>query len=507
METTENLIEKSQEYFQAAATAFQKARFAFTEYRGLTVSQRIRELLKLKDYFLKNRAEIVEEVMKATGKCRTDALIAEIIGVVDYINWLGYRAEKILADQTVHTPITLLGKKSKIFHEPLGAVLIIAPWNYPVHTGITSLAAAFAAGNTVIYKPSEHTPMTGVYEKILSCSEILSKCVQIVYGDGNMGRALIDHKPAKIFFTGSTRTGRAIAKQAADYLIPTELELGGKDAMVVFADVPLDRPVAGAIWGALTHSGQSCSAVERLYVQDTVYEQFIVKLKSEMEKLIIAPGDDGSSDIGRMTVRFQMEKAREHVEDARAKGAEIIMGGFVQNEQGLIYAPTLVANTDPSMLLISEETFGPVIPVIRFTSESEVIEMANNCKYGLCASVFSADMDRAARVARALEVGGVSINNVNMSEGNPELPFGGMKETGTGRIRGAEGLLAFTRSKSVLIDKPNNKIEANWYPYTKKKLNLLNNFIDALYGGGPLSFLKSVYHGLSLEAFSQKPRK
>jgi acyl-CoA reductase-like NAD-dependent aldehyde dehydrogenase len=500
-------IEQNSNLNLIASEAFDKAQIAFKEYRNLTVKQRIKEILKIKEYFLSHREEIVSEIMKATGKCRTDALIAEIIGVVDYINWLSYKAEKILADKIVHTPITLLGKKSKIFHEPLGPVLIIAPWNYPVHTGVTSIVAAFAAGNPVVYKPSEHTPLPGVIEKILSSSEIINNCVQVVYGDGNLGRVLIDQKPAKIFFTGSTKTGRNIARQAAEYLIPVELEMGGKDAMIVFDDVPLDRPVAGAIWGGLTHSGQSCSAVERLYVQDTVYDKFLEKLKTEIAKLVISPDDNGNSDLGRMTVRFQMDKVDSHVREAAKKGAEIIYGGIVKEQDGLIYAPTIIINTEPSMLVIAEETFGPVIPVIKFSTEQEVIEAANNCRYGLCASIFSGDMQRAERLARALEVGGVSINNVNMSEGNPELPFGGMKETGSGRVRGEEGLLAFTRSKSVLIDKPSNKIEANWYPYTTKKFKLLNNFIDALYTSGPLRLLKSIYHGLSLESFSQKPRE
>ncbi len=471
-----------------------------------TLKQRIGEVGKIRQYLLDNRESILDRVIPETGKCRTDALIAEILGVVDYLTWLEKNAYRFLQDQKIPTPITLLGKKSRIYHQPLGVVLIIAPWNYPVHTAITSIMAAFVAGNAILYKPSEITPLNGLIEQILSASEPVANSTIIAYGDGALGRALIDCQPDKIFFTGSTRTGKLIAKQAAESLIPVDLELGGKDAMIVFDDAPLDRPVAAAIWGAFTHSGQSCSAVERLYVHENIYDEFVDKLKQAMSNLHIAEGKK-DSDMGRMTVQFQLDIVQQHVNDAVKKGAQLFQAGSINGPADRVFQPALLTNVSNEMKVMTEETFGPVLPVMKFSTEQAVIEAANDSPYGLCGSIFTRSAPRAERIARALDVGGISINNVNMSEGNPGMAFGGTKQTGTGRIRGKEGLRAFTRSKSVLIDKPSNGIEANWYPYTEAKYHKFNQFIDALYQNRWLKLPRIALHGLGLERLAQKSRR
>ncbi|MCU1739327.1 MULTISPECIES: aldehyde dehydrogenase family protein [unclassified Pseudomonas] len=486
--------------------AFDAARGAFKTYFHLTTEERLAELSKLKETILIGRSVIIERVMKDVGKCRTDALIAEILGTVDWINWLEKNAVRLLRPEKVKTPITLLGKQSLLLHEPLGVVLIICPWNYPFHNAITGIAAAIVTGNAVVYKPSEHAPCVGLIEQVLACSPVLQSLVQVVYGDGQLGSALIDEQPAKIFFTGSGPTGGKIMAQASKELIPVELELGGKDPMIVFSDAPIARSVAGALWGAFTNAGQSCSAVERLLVQDSIHEHFIAELVKEAGKIVVRPDDSGDADIGRMTVGFQRDKVIEHVQQALASGARLRFGQ-VPSPDSLIVQPIILDRVTPEMLVWKEETFGPVLPVMAFSSEAQAIHEANATSYGLCASVFTADAERGLRVAQALDVGGVSINNVNMSEGNPGLPFGGAKKSGFGKLRGPEGLLGFTRSKAVLIDTAKPKIEANWYPYTQEKFRRFERFIKALYFPSRLRLLAIAWHGFRLESFSQKPRK
>ncbi|PZW71477.1 aldehyde dehydrogenase (NAD+) [Pseudomonas sp. URMO17WK12:I1] len=485
--------------------AFENARTALRAHSQLSIQARLAELCKLKHAILAHRSMIIERVMQEVGKCRTDALIAEILGTLDWLNWLENNAERLLKPEKVKTPITLLGKQSLLLHEPLGVVLIICPWNYPFHNAITGIAAAIATGNTVVYKPSEHAPCKGLVEQVLACSPMLQALVQVVYGDGSLGSALIDQQPAKIFFTGSGPTGSKIMAQASRELIPVELELGGKDPMIVFADAPIARSVAGALWGAFTNAGQSCSGVERLLVEHSVLDRFVDSLVQEAEKLVVRCGDNGDADIGRMTVGFQRDKVIEHVLDALDRGARLRFGG-IPDANSLTVQPIILDRVTPDMRVWNEETFGPVLPIMAFSNEAHAIELANDTHYGLCASVFSADAQRALRVAGALEVGGVSINNVNMSEGNPGLPFGGTKKSGFGKLRGPEGLLGFTRSKAILVDKAASKIEANWYPYTSRKFQLFERFIQALYGPQRLRLLAIAWHGLRLEAFSQKPR-
>lgn len=488
-----------------ARQAFERARQGFERHRHLSVGARLAELAKLKAMILAHREAVLDRICCDIGKCRTDALIAEVLGSVDWLNWLAGHAAKLLAPEKVPTPITLLGKKSLLLHEPLGVVLVICPWNYPFHNAITAIAAAVVTGNAIVYKPSEHSPCHGLIEEFMRCSPLLQELVQVVYGDGAVGSALIDERPAKIFFTGSGATGARIMAQAAAQLIPVELELGGKDPMIVFDDLPIRRPVAGALWGAFTNAGQSCSAVERLLVQDTLCERFVDELVSEASRLVVREADDGDADIGRMTVAFQRDKVIAHVEEALQQGARLRFGQL-PGRDSLRVGPMILDRVTPDMRVWRDETFGPVLPVMAFTDEQQAVQLANDTDYGLCASVFTADRQRAMRVAAALEVGGVSINNVNMSEGNPGLPFGGAKKSGFGKLRGPEGLLGFTRSKAVLIDQAGDKVEANWYPYTIGKLQRFHRFIDALYTPRWWRLLAIAWHGLRLEAYSQRPR-
>ncbi|MEE2731854.1 MAG: aldehyde dehydrogenase family protein [Pseudomonadota bacterium] len=491
---------------EEAAAIFNQAARAHRRLAELPIDVRLDGLRKLLDYLVEHRDEAIDILCRETRKCRTDALVSEVLGVLDNVEWLLKNARKVLSEKKVSTPITLLGKKSRIVHEPLGTVLIIAPWNYPLHIGLTSILAAYVCGNAVVYKPSELTPMQGLFEKLFQVDPILGDSIQVVYGTGATAQQLIRQKPAKVFFTGSARTGRKILAQCAELLVPVDLELGGKDQAIVFDDVHLDRAVKGVLWGALTNAGQSCSSVERVYVQDTLYPAFVQRAKEEIDKLVVNSGDLGNADIGGMTADFQLDIVHQQVVDARAKGAKVVCGGSTLVENELFYLPTLLTNVDSSMLIMQQETFGPLVPIVPFSTEEEVVTLSNSTEFGLSASVWSRDLQRANRVARRLECGAVSINNVMLTEGNPALPFGGTKASGYGRQKGVEGLLGYTRSKSLLIDSDSSKIEPNWYPYTRAKYQLFDQLIQVLFSHSPWKLIKAAVIGMKLESLGSKDR-
>jgi acyl-CoA reductase-like NAD-dependent aldehyde dehydrogenase len=485
-----------------ASAMMHKTREQARELAAAPVKERMEALEQLNARIRDWREWIVEKVMEDTGKTRTDALVSDVLGTLDYIHWVIKSGPKILADEKASTPLALMGKKSRIWHEPLGVVLVITPWNYPFHIAMTTVAGALAAGNGVLLKPSEHTPLHGVFEELVRGIPLLERNLHVHQGDGEVAQSLIEAGPDKIFFTGSAPTGRKILAQAAPLLIPVDLELGGKDAMIVFDDVHLKRTVAGALWGALTNAGQSCTSVERLYVQRGLYDEFVRQLENEVDELVINTDDQGDADIGAITAGFQCDIIREHLEDARQKGARIHGGEGVEGNDHIIQ-PAVISGITDEMRLMHEETFGPLIPVIPFDTEEEAIRLADHPEFGLSASVWSKDLDRAERVARRIRAGAVPINNVMVTEGNPDLPFGGTGESGFGRVKGAEGLRGFTRSKAVMIDKQSDTIEANWYPYTRQKYELFGRLIEGLFSGRLIKFALA---GLKLESISQKRR-
>ncbi len=499
----------------SAAEAMARARAGAIGLARLTVAERLAHLAALRAVIVRRRHEIVGRIQHDTGKSRADALISEIFGVLDNLDWLERHAGAALADHKVQTPLALTGKRSETWCEPLGVILIISPWNYPFYQAIVPIACAIATGNSVAYKPSEHTPLTGLIEDLLAEAQWPPAWVQVVYGDGAAGAALLAEKPDKVFFTGSTRTGRRILAQAAEHLIPVELELGGKDAMIVFADATLTRAAAGAAWGALTTTGQSCTSVERVYVERSVYDAFRDELVRQVRALVQrvdrqgdADGDaDLGADLGEMTTDAQVRIVAAQVADAKAKGAAFLTGADWDGVSRLI-PPMVIDRVRDDMLIAREETFGPLLPLLPFDSESEAIAGANDSPYGLTASVWTKDLARARRVARALRVGGVSINNVMASEANPALPFGGVKQSGFGRYKGELGLHAFCNVKSVLLDKDSGKIEANWYPYTAEKYRRFDALIDALFAQrGVRRLVRFALAGLKLEQQAKKPRR
>lgn len=485
---------------------YTRARKAQESFAHFPPQERITFIIALKEIILERREELIDRVQKETHKSRFDALTSEIFPLVDYLDWLVANGPKILMPKKVKTPAALMGKKSFILPSPSGIVLVISPWNYPLFQAIAPIAQAIAAGNAVIYKPSEVTPLEGIVEDLIAESGLNEDLVQIIYGDGTTGRELIDLHPDRIFFTGSVATGKAIMAQAAAKLIPCELELGGKDPMIVFDDVNIERAVSGAMWGAFTNSGQSCTSVEHLFVHENIYDNFKSRMVAKTNNLTFGIDADGSSDMGQMTSIKQKEIIISLVDDAIKKGAKLLTGKdwWESSRSGLFIAPMILEDVTKEMNIYHEEIFGPVIPLYKFSSEFEVIQICNQMKYGLSASVWTSNQERAIRLTKALQTGNVSINNVMLTEGNPNLPFGGVKESGIGRFKGEHGLLSMCQLKSVLVDSNSSKIEANWYPFTRDKYFLFSQMMDGLFGDGLKAFLRFAYYGLRLEILSNR---
>jgi acyl-CoA reductase-like NAD-dependent aldehyde dehydrogenase len=489
---------------------YARAQAAFERLRGMSVRQRLDEIDKLKQYILKNREHIARRIVEETGKCITDAMIMEIFPALDQIAYYQKNAAKILSDRRVKTPLLMFGKTSKIVYEPLGVVLVISPWNYPFNLSFLPFLGAFVAGNPVILKPSKFTPLKGVYEEMLEQSGFMPGAFQVAYASRRTAGLLIEKRPAKIHFTGSVEVGRSIMAQAAKHLIPVELELGGKDPMVVFDDVNLERTVNGALWGGFANCGQTCTSVERIFVQESIHDRFVEMLKDKVSKLVTLDSPEGrrdelALDVGCMTADFQIREIEGQIAEAKERGATFACGGPRVGASHVLPL-TVVTDVTPDLKIQSNESFGPVVTVMRFKTEDEAVALANDSPFGLSASVWSADVARAERVARRLVTGNVSINNVLATQGNPALPFGGIKDSGFGRYRGAEGLHAFSNVKSILVDRQSSRLEAYWYPYSREKYGLFAQVIDAVFGGGALGLLKTLWLGMKLEIHTRKHR-
>jgi succinate-semialdehyde dehydrogenase/glutarate-semialdehyde dehydrogenase len=463
------------------AVAVERARKTQPEWAELGIPARARFLERAIRVLLARQEEFIDVICAETGKPRLEALATEILTACDALQFYAKRARRILADRTV--PMHLMKtKKLKLSYRPLGVVGIITPWNFPFILSLNPSVQALIAGNTVVLKPSEVTPFSGrLVEQLLREAGLPDGVFQLVQGDGETGAALALADIDKLCFTGSVATGRKLAEICGRRLIPCTLELGGKDPMIVCADADLARAARGAVYGAFANSGQVCTSTERVYVVADVADDFTRRVLAETTNL--RQGASGEFDVGAIACPQQLEIIEAHVADAVERGARVLAGGRRNPAHaGLFFEPTVLDGVTHEMRIMREETFGPVLPIMRVANESEALRLANDSVYGLNASVFTGDRRHGVELAKSIESGCVVVNDCMLTYGVPESPFGGIKHSGIGRVNGEQGLRSYCNTQSILIDRLGAASEPLWYPYSARKLALIQRAMKLMWG-------------------------
>ncbi|MGH7893959.1 MAG: aldehyde dehydrogenase family protein [Candidatus Binatia bacterium] len=466
----------------AVAAAVLRARAVAPVWAALQVRERARLVRRARRAVVKVRGQVLDRLERETGKARFD-VAGELMGVCMDIGYLARRAPRWLRTERVSTR-PLFGKRGYVVYKPHGVVGIISPWNAPLNLALGDAVPALLAGNTVVVKPSELTPLA-TRRAVEAMNEVLPPGVlQVVIGAGETGTALVDQVDM-ICVTGSPETGRRVMERASRRLTPVLLELGGKDPMIVLRDADLERAARAATWGGCMMTGQVCMSVERVYVEETVAEAFTETLAREMRKVRTGPnGADAEIDYGPFTSPKQVEIVERHLADAVAKGARILCGGKrTPSPHGVFFEPTVVANVDHSMALLTEETFGPIVPVMAVHDAEEAIRLANDTRYGLNASVWTQDLARGMEIAGRIESGNVCVNDCVISAGVPGLPFGGVKQSGVGtRHGGAEGLRQFCVRQAMLVEPRRRKTEQQWFPYSTRRAKQIERLTGLMFG-------------------------
>jgi acyl-CoA reductase-like NAD-dependent aldehyde dehydrogenase len=448
-------------------------------WAGLGWKERRRYLLAWKSHLTRYIGRLAQLVHVETGKPVADAQLEIVLAIV-HIDWAAKHAHRVLRPRRVRTGLVAMNQAATLEYQPLGVVGVIGPWNYPVFTPLGSIAYALAAGNAVIFKPSEYTPATGSWLAD-SFTEVTNgkPVLQVVTGFGETGAALARCGVDKIAFTGSSATARKVMAACAENLIPMVAECGGKDALIVDADANLDAAADAAVWGALSNAGQTCIGVERVYVVESVYHTFLERLVEKAAE--VRPGEDREADYGPMTTPTQIDVIEQHLADAIARGGRTVLGDMGSVRKPYI-EPIVLADVPENASAVTEETFGPTITVTKVADMAEAIRRANATRYGLAAAVFAKNSKRAMAAARAVRSGMTAINAVIAFAAVPALPFGGVGDSGFGRIHGADGLREFARPKAITRQRFAPPLNLTSFARTDKELARVIKLVTLLHG-------------------------
>jgi acyl-CoA reductase-like NAD-dependent aldehyde dehydrogenase len=460
------------------------ARAAQPDWNAWGVRNRVKVLRRFQQILLLRKADVARKITQEAGKPYVESLLTEVLVVLDAARFLIEHAFPLLRDEKLpHGNLALKSKSGRVVHEPYGVIGIISPWNYPFSIPATEVMAALVAGNTVVLKPSEFTPLIALeLQSLLREAGVPRDVLHVLPGEGTAGAALVHEAIDKLVFTGSVATGKRIAQVAAERLLPVVLELGGKDPMIVLDDADIDVASSAAVWGACVNAGQACLSVERCYVHHSLYVPFVEACAEKARKLHVGNGMDSSTDVGPMINERQVRSVEAHVADALAQGARVLVGGCRLRELGpTFYSPTVIADVDHNMRVMREETFGPVLPIRSFRGDAEAIRLANDCDYGLAASVWTRDRLRGEAIARQIQAGTVMVNDVLSCFSISEAPHGGVKASGIGRSHGRWGLEEMTRVKYIDSDLMPGMKKVWWFGYGAEFTREMEGFLDLIF--------------------------
>jgi acyl-CoA reductase-like NAD-dependent aldehyde dehydrogenase len=461
--------------------AVERARAAQKGWGALSFDERAAYMRRALKVLLRKQEEFMDVITRETGRSRVETIFMETFPACDSLSYYAKHAGRILGDRKVGLHL-LKTKKMLVTYRPLGVVGIITPWNGPFILSLNPTVQALMAGNAVVLKPSEVTPFSGrLVGDLFREAGLPSDVLTVIEGDGETGAALVEAGVNKISFTGSVKTGRKVGEACGRNLIPCTLELGGKDPMIVCADADMDRAVGGAVFGALMNSGQYCCSTERVYVVDAIADEFIRRVVEKVRTL--KQGSEGDFDLGPMIWANQLDVIERHMADAVKRGAKVLTGGRRSERLGsMFYEPTVLTGVTHDMLLMKEETFGPILPIVRVKDETEALRMANDSVYGLSANVWTKDEAKAIALSKRIDAGSICVNDCAITYGATEAPFGGRKSSGVGQVNGEAGLRGYAYATPIVIERFNPKEEHVWYPYTADKAKLLQRIMKVVWG-------------------------
>lgn len=471
-----------------------RARTEQARWVKLPLRERCARLKLLRERMLSSRAELADAVVRESGKPRVEALFADLFVALDSAEYWSRNALSVLASERVpHHSTAAKAKSGYLLHEPLGVIGIISSWNYPLAIPLSQIIPAVVAGNAVVCKTSEFTPWCGaLIERLFIDAGFPANLVTVIQGGAQVGQALIDVVPDKVLFTGSVATGRHVAEACAKRLIPTVLELGGKDAMLILADADLDVASSAAVWGSYTNCGQVCLSVERLFVEQAASEEFIARCVEKTKKLRVGPGSDPASDVGPLIRPQHVRRMCHLIEDAESRGARVLCGGHPRADLGAnFFEPTVIVSVDSTMRLFQEETFGPILAAQTVRDAEEAARRANDSPFALSASVWTRDASRGEAIAKRLRAGAVMVNDAISYFAIAEAPHGGCAVSGWGRTHGQTGMLEMVRTKYVDVDRLPRREKPWWYRYGADLERAADGFLQFEFGGGLSSRLRN----------------
>jgi succinate-semialdehyde dehydrogenase/glutarate-semialdehyde dehydrogenase len=486
--------------------AVARAHLAQPAWQAIGARKRLAIIAKFQQLLNESKQHIAGVITSEAGKPVAEALLTEVLVVLDAARFLLKETYGFLRDQPLpHGNLATKAKSGRLIRGPYGVIGIISPWNYPFSIPATETLAALAVGNAVVLKPSELTPLSALeLAALLHGAGVPEGVFQVVIGEGPAGAALIESGIDKLIFTGSVATGRRIAQAAAARLLPVVLELGGKDPMIVLDDADIDVASSGAVWGAFVNAGQACLSVERCYAHRSIYDAFVSACVAKTKRLGVGNGADPNTDVGPLIRERQLHTVEQHVEDARSRGARVVTGGERLSSLGPnYYAPTVLADVNHEMLVMREETFGPVLPVMSFGSDAEAVRLANDSEYGLAASVWTRDRDRGEKIACQINAGTVMVNDALSCFGISEAPHGGVKASGIGRTHGRFGLEEVVRTKYLDVDLLPRVKKSWWYGAGAGLSEAAGGFLDFQFARGIGRKLKGGFRSLRM---IQRPR-